>query len=110
VPVIRAVRATPTPTPIPVSPGVQEAKLIHKVIPVYPRLGIQIHLAGTVRLAAIIGTDGRIRELRVLSGHPILVTPAVEAVQQWVYQPTMLGTTAMEVMTEITVNFNLTRN
>ena len=100
----------PTPAPIRVNSTLQEAKLIRRVMPVYPKLAIQIHLAGVVHLAAIIGADGRIRELQVVDGHPILAPAAVDAVRQWVYQPTMLGGNAVEVMTEITVYFNMTRN
>jgi protein TonB len=62
-----------------------------------------------VHLTAIIGADGRIRELQVLSGHPLLVPAAVDAVRQWVYQPTMLSGAPVEVMTDITVTFSLSQ-
>ncbi len=100
----------PTPAPIRVSSTLQEAKLIRRVIPVYPRSAIEFRISGAVHLAAVIGADGRIRDLQVVDGHPFLVRAAVDAVRQWVYQPTMLGGNAVEVMTEITVYFNMTRN
>ena len=100
-------RATPTPAPVRVNSGVQEAKLIHRVMPVYPKLAIPLRVSGAVHLAAIIGADGRIRELQVLSGHPLLVRAAVDAVREWVYQPTMLSGSPVEVLTDITVTFSL---
>jgi protein TonB len=66
-----------------------------------------IHLSGTVRLHAVIGTDGRVRELEVLSGNPIFVPSAMAAVRQWRYQPTRLSGEAVEVETYITVEFVL---
>jgi protein TonB len=103
------VRPTPTPAPIRVNSGVQEAKLIHRVMPVYPQLAIRLRICGAVHLAAIIGADGRIRELQVLGGHPLLVPAAVDAVREWVYQPTMLSGTPVEVMTDILVTFSLSQ-
>jgi protein TonB len=89
------------------SEGVQEAMLIHRVTPVYPLTAIKTRVSGVVRLAAVIGADGRIRELQVLGGHPFLVQAAVNAVREWVYRPTMLNGSPVEVMTDITVTFNL---
>ena len=100
-------RATPTPAPIRVSVGVQEAKLIPRVTPVYPPAAIRMRISGSVHMEAIIGADGRIRELRVLSGHPFLVQAAVNAVREWVYSPTMLSGAPVEVMTDIMVTFYL---
>jgi len=100
-------RPTPTPAPIRVSVGVQEAKLIHRVTPVYPVPAIKLRISGTVHLAAVIGADGRIRELQVLGGHPFLVQAAVNAVREWVYMPTMLNGAPVEVMTDIMVTFSL---
>ncbi len=106
--IVRAIpRATPTPAPIRMSSGVQEAKLIHRVTPVYPPSAIRLRISGAVHLGAIIGADGRIRELQVLSGHPFLVPAAVNAVREWVYMPTMLNGAPVAVMTDITVTFSL---
>ncbi len=104
--------AKPAPPPKPparivLGGNVQEAKLIHKVLPVYPPLARQARVSGQVRLAAVIGTDGRIRELRVLSGHPMLVRAAAEAVMQWLYRPTLLNGEPVEVSTEVKVDFIL---
>lgn len=87
--------------------NVLEGRLIHKVTPVYPSLALQVRAAGVVRIAAIVGTDGRIREMRVLSGHPLLVRAALDAVRQWVYQPTMLNGNPVELDSTIDVTFTL---
>ena len=87
----------------------QEALLIHRVLPVYPPLAIQIRLEGTVRLRAIIGRDGAIVSLELLSGHPILARAALDSVSQWRYRPTLLGGEPVEVETIITVVFTLRR-
>jgi protein TonB len=60
-----------------------------------------------VEFEAVIGKDGTIQELKVLSGRPLLVKAALEAVRQWRYQPTLLNGEPIEVVTEITVNFKL---
>jgi TonB family protein len=66
-----------------------------------------MHIAGAVRLQAIIGTDGRVRDVEVLSGNPILAQAALVAVREWRYRPTELNHEIVEVETEITVNFIL---
>jgi len=83
--------------------------LIHRVDPVYPALARQIHLEGTVQLHAIIGRDGTIQSLEVLSGHPLLIQSARDAVRQWRYRPTLLNGEAVEVETSITVIYTMHR-
>jgi len=92
-----------------VSEGVQAARLIHRVEPVYPPLARQIRLEGTVVLRALIGTHGAVREVQLVSGHPLLVHAALDAVAQWRYQPTLLNGQPVEVETRITVIFILNR-
>jgi protein TonB len=82
---------------------------ILKVDPIYPALARQARVSGTVELLGVLGTDGRIHELKVLHGHPLLVGAALEAVRQWVFEPTMLNGQAVEVAAPITVNFILNR-
>jgi protein TonB len=67
----------------------------------------QVRVSGKVELMGVLGTDGRIHELKVLSGHPLLVKAAVDAVMQWVYRPTVLNGQPVEVQAPITVNFIL---
>jgi protein TonB len=98
-----------TPSRIRVGGNVQQAKLIRQPKPIYPPLAKQARISGVVRLNAIIGKDGTIQNLTVASGHPLLVPAAMEAVKQWVYQPTLLNGEAVEVVTQIDVNFTLSQ-
>jgi periplasmic protein TonB len=90
-----------------ISGGVQQAMLIRRIEPTYPPLAIQIRHEGTVRLHAIISTDGSIQSLEVLSGDPLLIQSALAAVRQWRYRPTILNGQPVEVDTEITVIYSL---
>ncbi len=93
--------------PVKVGGDVESAKLLFGPHPAYPALAITVHSQGVVRLEAIIAANGTIRNLRILSGPPLLVTAARDAVMQWRYQPTLLNGVAVEVVTEIEVNFTL---
>ena len=88
-----------------ISPAVQEQKLLHHVDPVYPALASQARIQGIVRLNIVISKEGSVNNAFVISGHPLLVPAAVNAVKQWLYQPTMLNGNPVEVMTEVTVPF-----
>jgi protein TonB len=74
---------------------------------VYPALAKMARIQGIVRLDAVINKDGTVQDLRVISGHPLLVKAALEAVQRWRYQPILLNGEPLEVATEIDVNFTL---
>jgi protein TonB len=87
--------------------SVRMASPVHRVDPVYPALAKQARVSGVVELLGVLGTDGRIHELQVLRGHPLLVKAAMDAVRQWVYEPTLLNGVAVEVSAPITVNFIL---
>jgi protein TonB len=88
----------------------QENLLIRQVKPIYPPIAKQARIQGPVVLQATIGRDGSIQHLQVLSGHPMLTKAAVDAVQQWRYRPYVLNGEAVEVQTQITVNFLLNGN
>lgn len=96
-----------TPSIIHVGGQVQAANCVRCPPPQYPPLARQARIQGTVRLHAIIAKDGSIKNLQVISGHPMLVGSAMQAVRQWRYAPTLLNGTPVEVDTEITVNFTL---
>ncbi|MCZ2154812.1 MAG: TonB family protein [Bryobacterales bacterium] len=102
-----AAEAPKPPARIRVGGNVQEAKIINRVQPVYPPLAKQARVSGTVRLNAVIGKDGQIQDLQVVSGHPLLVQAALQAVRQWRYAPTLLNGEPVEVVTVIDVNFTL---
>jgi periplasmic protein TonB len=94
---------------ITVTSDVQAAKLLRKVIPVYPRLAIAAHISGTVRLVGVVAKDGTVQQIRVISGPALLVQAALDAVRQWIYRPTMLNNKPVEVIAPIDVNFTLTQ-
>jgi beta-lactamase regulating signal transducer with metallopeptidase domain len=87
--------------------NVQQANLIKKVTPKYPQEAKDARMQGTTRFAALIGTDGAIRELHLVSGPPLLGDSATEALKQWLYKPTLLNGVPVEVSTRIDVNFTL---
>jgi periplasmic protein TonB len=80
------------------------------VQPDYPRLARQMRVQGSVVLQALIGRDGLIQDLRVLSGPPILATAAQEAVRQWHFKPHYVGAQPVETRAAITVNFTISTN
>ncbi len=77
--------------------------------PVYPTLAIQTRISGTVRLEAVIGIDGKVYSLRLVQGHPLLVSAAIDAVKQWRYTPTLLNGEPVELEMQVDVNFQLAR-
>jgi protein TonB len=98
------------PQKVRVSSGVAEGMLIHQVKPPYPVAAKLARVEGSVALQAVIGKDGSIQNLRVISGHPLLTSAALEAVKQWRYKPYYLNGEPVEVETQIVVNFLLTHD
>ncbi len=100
--------AAPAPAPrrIPIS-SLEQGTPILRVEPVYPPLALKARISGVVKLEGIIGIDGRIKELKVLGGHPMLVKAAIDAVAQWLYRPTVLNGQPVEVVAPITVTFTM---
>ncbi len=108
-PPIRKTNPEPPKGPLHVSTGVQSAKLMFGPRPPYPPLAKTARVQGTVRIQAIIAADGTIKNLQVISGPPLLVKAAIDAVSQWRYQPTLLNGYPVEVITGIDVNFTLSQ-
>lgn len=101
--------------PVTVAPPVRlshmsEGDLVRKILPVYPPLARSARIQGQVLLQAMISKQGVIEDLKVLSGHPMLVPAAKEAVRQWRYRPYVLNNEPVEVETQITVTFSLAGN
>jgi protein TonB len=97
------------PSKVRVSSGVAQGLLVRQVKPAYPPLAMQARIQGTVVLQAVIAKDGTVQALRVVSGHPLLVPAAIEAVKLWRYKPYLLNDQPVEVDTQINVNFTLAR-
>jgi len=101
----------PPPTPVHSAPlrvsRMMEGNLIDRVQPQYPSLARQARIQGIVVLRAVISRDGKIENLQIMSGHPMLVQAAMDAVRQWRYRPYYLNNEPVEVETQVTVNFTL---
>jgi len=93
--------------PARISGGVAAGNLLTKAAPVYPPIARAAHVSGSVVLHAIIGKDGHIENLTVVSGPAMLQASALDAVRQWTYKPYLLNGNPTEVETQIVVNYNL---
>jgi TonB family protein len=108
----QAEQASESATPSAAKPETREkpvatGMLIHKVAPKYPKAARKAHIEGTVVLSGVIGKDGKVAVLRVVSGPKELTASAVKAVQKWLYKPYMLDGKPVDVETEVRVNFTL---
>jgi protein TonB len=100
-------KPVPTVQRVHISQGVTKGLLTYRVEPTYPPLAKQARIQGVVVLTAIIGNDGNIQNLQVVSGHPMLAPAAIEAVKHWRYKPFLLNGQPVEVETTITVTFHV---
>ena len=96
-----------TPSRIKQGGNVTAASIVTQTRPLYPALARQARIQGNVVLHAIIDKDGKVAQLEVISGHPLLVQAALDAVKQWRYKPTLLNGDPVEVDTTITVTFTM---
>jgi protein TonB len=108
------VSAVAPPPPKPAAPqrvkqggNVTAALILNQTRPLYPALARQARIQGNVVLHAIIDKEGKVAQLEVISGHPLLVQSALDAVKQWRYKPTQLNGDPVEVDTTITVTFTM---
>jgi len=98
-----------SPKRIRVGGNAEQANLVQKVQPIYPPDAKANRIQGLVRFSVVIGKDGRVQNLTLVSGDPVLAQAAKDAVQQWVYKPTLLNGDPVEVMTQVDVNFTLSQ-
>ena len=109
---LSAIPKLPAPTlpkRVRISQGLTKGFLIQKIAPQYPPLALKAHIWGDVVLRAIISKDGEIKELTLVSGHPMLAPAAIDAVRQWRYRPYLLNGEPVEVDTTVTVMFQLSQ-
>ena len=99
----------PPPVVIVQGGNVRPPRLIERVEPIYPPLARQAGIEGDVLLEALLGTDGRVEQVRVVGGRPLLATSAQAAVEQWRYEPTTLNGRPVAVLLRVTVQFRLRR-
>jgi len=95
------------PARIKVPGRVQVANLTSMTRPVYPPKALQSHIQGTVRFNALIAANGTVLSVEVLSGHPLLVGAATEAVGKWTYKPTLVNGQPVQVETDVEVVFSI---
>ena len=93
--------------PIRVGGNVQESKLIRRVDPVYPELAKRARVEGRVILIVTVDEEGRVADIKLSQGHPLLNEAAISAVKQWRYSPTLLNGEPVPVTATVTVFFNL---
>jgi periplasmic protein TonB len=101
--------SVPTPKRVRVPARIAEANLVYDVAPKYPPEAGRARIEGTVVLLAVIGKDGTVEDVRVESGLPMLAQAAIEAVKQWRYRPYLLNGEPVEVNSQITINFTLSK-
>jgi protein TonB len=93
--------------PVRVGGRIRPPRLVSKASPAYPPLAKQTKVQGLVTIDAVIDTEGNVVEMQVVSGHPLLISAALEAVRQWKYEPTYLNDQPIAVKLIVSVNFQL---
>jgi protein TonB len=101
------VKEPPAPPQLKTGGNLQAPKLVKRVTPAYPPAAQVANIQGKVRFTATIGKDGTIQNVQVISGPPVLIPAATDAVKKWVYEPMKLNGEPTEVITQIEVNFAL---
>ena len=104
-----AVTSTSKPQVVRIGPTVAAYRLQESAAPAYPPEAKAAGVEGSVKLEVRIGTDGRVMDVTLISGHPLLTPAAIEAVKHYVYQPVMLGDNPIEVLTTVEVAFGAGR-
>src|SRR5260221_2954846 len=103
-----AAEAAPAPSDIAhLEPGIVAGNKIHNIDPVYPQMARIAHIHGDVLVSAIINKHGTVENLRPISGHPILIQAALDAVKQWKYTPFTTNGEPVEVETVVKVTFRM---
>ena len=94
---------------MPVGGDVRPPTKLRHVNPVYPEIAKAAHIQGEVVLECVIDADGRVTDIRVVRGQPLLDDAAVAAVQRWLYEPTRLNGRAVAVLMTVKVEFRIAR-
>jgi TonB family protein len=98
---------SPVPWRVRVSQGVSQGLVVTKIPPQYPPEAKDQHVQGTVVMSVTIDKQGNVAKVQLISGHPLLAPPTIDAVKQWKYKPYLLNQTPVEVETQVQVNFTL---
>ncbi len=95
------------PRRIRIADNVVQENRLRNVLPVYPELARRAGIQGVVRLSIVVGYQGLVSDIKVISGHPLLIPAALDAVQQWEYRPAILNGQPVQVETEVSIPFKL---
>jgi TonB family protein len=95
------------PVRVRIGGDVREPRKMRHVAPVYPPLAVAARVQGTVTLECVIGEDGRVSDIAVIRGHPLLDDAAIEAVRRWRYVPSLLNGVPVSVVLTVVVDFRL---
>lgn len=95
------------PPKLRIAQGVAEGNILHKVPPHYPEEAKQNHITGDVILDFTIDRNGNVTGLKIISGHPLLASAAVDAVKQWKYKPFLLNGEPVDVETTARIIFRM---
>ena len=98
-----------TKAPVRVGGDIMSTKLIKQMKPIYPALAKAARVQGTVKLDVKISTGGTIEDIKLISGPPLLVQAALNAVNTWMYKPYLVDGKPVEVLTTVNVNFTLSQ-
>jgi TonB family protein len=99
--------APPAPPPPRIGGQLEPAQLIKQIVPVYPAMARSARVQGVVSVDAIIQPSGKLTDMKVSDGHPLLIDAALEALRHWRYKPAKLNGTAVESPVHINVVFRL---
>lgn len=87
--------------------AVSDAQILNKVTPPYPPDALDHHISGVVKMTVLIGADGHVQRVRLISGHPLLAPAAMTAVRRWVFKPFQDGDTPVRALANIEIPFTL---
>ena len=105
----RAEQQATAPERVRITDGVTKGELIKRVNPKYPKAARKRHIEGSVVMKGTITKDGVLNDLQVVSGDPLLAQAALDAAKKWKYRPYLKDGQAVDVETQITVNFQLSQ-
>ena len=100
-------RPSTPPPPVRVGSGIRPPQKVHHVAPRYPDIAVKARISGVVIVEATLAEDGSVRDVKVLRSVPLLDDPAMEAVRQWRFTPTLLNGMPVPVIMTVTVTFSL---
>jgi protein TonB len=97
----------PSAPPAPIEPVRTQPRVLRNPSPSYPPIAKQARISGVVHLSVLVARDGSVKDVRLVSGQPMLAKAAMDAVKTWRYAPTVIDGQPVEALTDVSVKFNL---